>query len=71
MCVSIQGKERLVGLFSIYVFNVACAQASFWTSIIDALPIVDSWFAGGDFKNASCVNFGYPQDHIYFLNREK
>ena len=40
-----------MGILCVYVPTIALERAWFWGQIVDVLPIVDSWIAGGDFNN--------------------
>ncbi|MCO5569823.1 hypothetical protein L7F22_023537 [Adiantum nelumboides] len=41
----------LVGFLSVYAHTTPRDRATFWSQLIDALPIVETWIIGGDFNN--------------------
>ncbi|MCO5595333.1 hypothetical protein L7F22_049375 [Adiantum nelumboides] len=49
--VAIDIDGTLVGFLSVYAHNAPRDRANFWSQLMEALPIVDTWIIGGDFNN--------------------
>ena len=48
--ITMQYHDTLIGILNVYAPNQASARTDFWALLAAALPRVDSWCIGGDFK---------------------